>query len=126
MRADRTNETDKSLSRATTLTFNRDVYMSMHTCRAAAACGAAITAFMLCGFVPSNIAHAPDDACTLLTQAQAAGSKCGATHRAKPARSSSRRNAAAPCGSANSLRHSCRTGAAGALRPAGAQHWAAV
>ena len=60
----------KSSSRATTQPFNLDVYMSMHTCRAAAACGAAITAFMLCGFVPSNIAHAPDDACTLLTQAQ--------------------------------------------------------
>jgi hypothetical protein len=46
--------------------------MSMHTYRTASASGAAITAFVLCGFISSTLARSPDDACTLLTQAQVA------------------------------------------------------
>jgi hypothetical protein len=42
----------------------------MHTCRTATACGAALTAFVLCGFDSSEMARAHDDACTLLTRAQ--------------------------------------------------------
>jgi hypothetical protein len=43
--------------------------MSTHTCRIATAAGVALT-LVLCGFVSSEKARAPDDACKLLTQAQ--------------------------------------------------------